>query len=37
MGFNPFRKHRASAVDIAIVVGFAAITLGFVLWAILSG
>jgi hypothetical protein len=32
MGFDPFRKSRASAVDIAVVVGFAVVTLALVLW-----
>ena len=33
MGFNPFRKHRRNLLDIAIVVGFLALTLAVVLWA----
>jgi hypothetical protein len=33
MGFNPFRKQRVSALDIALVAGFIVITAGFVLWA----
>lgn len=32
MGFNPFRKRRASTLDIALVVGFVAITLAFLAW-----
>ncbi len=34
MGFNPFRQHRRTALDVALVVGFLAITLAFVLWAL---
>jgi len=32
MGFNPFGKRRTSALDIGLVVGFAAITLALVAW-----
>jgi hypothetical protein len=32
MGFNPFRKQRASVVDIALVVGFVLLTLALVAW-----
>ena len=32
MGFNPFRKQRRSTLDIAIVVGFIALTVAVVLW-----
>lgn len=32
MGFNPFRKGRTSGLDIALVVGFAGLTLALVLW-----
>ena len=33
MGLNPFRKRRgASALDIALVVGFVALTLAFIAW-----
>jgi hypothetical protein len=36
MGFNPFRKRRASALDIALVVGFVALTLALVAWGFLG-
>ncbi len=32
MGFNPFRKGRASTLDIALVVGFVLLTLALVAW-----
>ena len=32
MGFNPFRKSRASTLDIALVVGFVMLTLALVAW-----
>lgn len=32
MGLNPFRKQGKSTLDIALVVGFAVITLAFVAW-----
>lgn len=32
MGFNPFRRQDKSRIDVAIVVGFAVITLAFALW-----
>jgi len=32
VGFNPFRKTRKSAVDVALVVGFALLTLAVVMW-----
>ncbi len=34
MGFNPFRRHRRTLLDVALVVLFAAITLAFVAWAL---
>ncbi len=37
MGFNPFRQQRRSVWDVALVAGFALVTLGFVLWALLAG
>jgi hypothetical protein len=36
MGFNPFRRRRSTAVDVALVVGFAALTLAVVLWGFLG-
>jgi hypothetical protein len=33
MGFNPFRTRSKSGTDIALVVGFAALTASLVLWA----
>jgi hypothetical protein len=32
MGLNPFRKQRKNTLDIALVVGFAVVTVAFVLW-----
>ncbi len=34
MGFNPFRQQRRTVLDVALVVGFAAIILLFVAWAL---
>ncbi len=34
MGFNPFRPQSKSALDVAMVVGALAVTLGVVLWAL---
>jgi hypothetical protein len=34
MGFNPFRPQDKSAVDVALVVGFAVLTAAVVLWAL---
>jgi hypothetical protein len=32
VGFNPFRKQRTSATDIALVAGFVVLTLVLVAW-----
>lgn len=32
MGFNPFRSQDKSRLDIALVIGFVILTLGFVAW-----
>jgi hypothetical protein len=32
MGLNPFRKQRKNLLDVALVIGFAALTLAVVLW-----
>jgi len=32
MGFNPFRRQSNSLLDVALVVGFIALTLGFIAW-----
>jgi hypothetical protein len=37
VGLNPFRQQDKSAFDVAIVVGFIAITFGVVLWAFFGG
>jgi hypothetical protein len=37
MGFNPFRPQSASIADVMIVAVTLLVTLGFVLWALLSG
>jgi hypothetical protein len=34
MGFNPFRRHRRSPVDIALVVGTFLIAAVLVIWAL---
>jgi hypothetical protein len=37
MGFNPFRDHERSALDIVMVVLAVGSAIGLVLWAIFSG
>lgn len=37
VGFNPFREHQRSALDIALVVGALVLTLGAVVWAVTGG
>lgn len=32
MGFNPFRKQDKSLLDLALVIGFVALTLALVAW-----
>ncbi len=34
MGFNPFRPRSKTALDVAMVAGALALTLGVVLWAL---
>jgi hypothetical protein len=36
MGFNPFRKHRTNALDIALVVGAMLIAVAMVVWAMVG-
>ncbi len=36
MGFNPFRRQRVSATDIALVAGFVILTLALVAWGFLG-
>jgi hypothetical protein len=36
MGFNPFRQHRRSPVDIVMVVAAFAVIAALVLWAFLG-
>jgi hypothetical protein len=36
MGFNPFRKQSKSLLDVALVVGFIALTLALVAWGFLG-
>ena len=36
VGFNPFRPQNRTATDVALVVGFAAITAALVIWAFLG-
>jgi hypothetical protein len=37
VGFNPFREHERSAVDIVMVVLAVLATLGVIAWAVFSG
>lgn len=37
MGFNPFRPQNKTATDVILVVAFAVLTVGAVLWALLAG
>lgn len=32
MGLNPWRRQRKTAVDVALVVGFALLTIAVVMW-----
>lgn len=36
VGFNPFRPHRANAIDIALVIGVVVVAIALVLWAALG-
>lgn len=36
MGLNPFREHRTSAVDIAMVIGALLLTVAVVAWALMG-
>jgi hypothetical protein len=36
MGFDPFRKHRPSAVDLLLVVGAVALAVAVMVWALLA-
>lgn len=33
MGLDPFRKGKASVLDVVVVAMFGLVTVGFVLWA----
>jgi hypothetical protein len=37
VGFNPFRQHRHSGVDVAIVILAVLVTAAVVAWALLGG
>jgi hypothetical protein len=37
MGFNPFRPQTRTTLDIALVVGALALTIGAVVWAVIGG
>lgn len=37
MGLNPFREHRTTAMDIAMVVGALLLTVAVVVWALTGG
>ena len=37
VGFNPFREHERSALDIVMVVLAVLATLGVIAWAVFSG
>jgi len=34
VGFNPFRRHRRSALDIALVIGTLVVAALLVIWAL---
>jgi hypothetical protein len=36
MGFNPFRQHTRTTLDIALVVGAFALMIGAVVWAVIG-
>jgi hypothetical protein len=36
MGLNPFRQHTRTTLDIAMVVGALALTIGAVVWAVVG-
>jgi hypothetical protein len=36
MGLNPFREHRTSAMDIAMVIGALLLTVAVVAWALMG-
>jgi hypothetical protein len=36
MGLNPFRQQDKTTLDVAIVIGFALITLGLLVWGFLG-
>lgn len=37
MGFDPFREQERSVLDVAMVVGAIAVTVGLVVWALVGG
>jgi hypothetical protein len=37
VGFNPFREHKRTALDVAVVVGALLLTLAALVWAITGG
>lgn len=37
MGFNPFREHQKTALDIALVIGALVLTAGAIVWAVAGG
>jgi hypothetical protein len=37
VGFNPFREHDRSTLDVVIVVFTVLITIAVIAWAVLSG
>ncbi len=37
MGFNPFREHERSVLDIVLVAAAVAVTVGLVGWALFGG
>jgi hypothetical protein len=36
MGLNPFREHRTSAMDVAMVIGALLLTVAVVAWALMG-
>jgi len=37
VGFNPFRDHEKSALDIVLVVATVLVTIAVIAWAVFSG
>jgi hypothetical protein len=37
MGFNPFRRHRRSTLDVVIMIGTLLVAAALVVWAVSGG